>query len=347
MNENDLRTLLVDRADREAAAASLPPNDRLDAVHGRVRAVRRRRAGLGAVGTAAVVTAAAVTFPSSLGGSPTTPPEPAGVERSPVVDPSPTVSRINGFPEYDNGGRLLESATAPLSTGRVELTFTPSTLHLSSAEVCRAAQTLYVRMHLTSQPKVHWGGTCSAGGSGASVASWRKLGVEIGEPVTLVMRVVGSGVRGQGPVPRGDGELGLAVYETVPFEDYPLPPRPDQLRPLNLHASSPYPRLATIRAEVADPREPVSRQVRLSAGLTVQAQSQTPGILQVFADGVLVFDAEWYDYHQGVPGSTGLIGELRRAGRDVGPGDVVEFRVVPQHVTGDWAVQVIDTSRRR
>lgn len=67
MNEDDLRTLLADRADRAAATAGLPADDRLDAVHGRVRSVRRRRAGLAAGGTAAAVAAAVVVLPLGLG----------------------------------------------------------------------------------------------------------------------------------------------------------------------------------------------------------------------------------------------------------------------------------------
>lgn len=470
MNENDLRTLLVDRADSAAAAASLPANDRLNAVHGRVRGVRRRRAGFAAVGTAAVVTAAAVALPSSLGGPPT-PPEPAGVEQSPVVDPSPALNRINGFPEYDrggqlldanvghlprrtvevtvtpqtldlsfgescafrsrvvlrilvngrflyggdctrqaggssvsnirprleeyygvrvgepmtvtvravkgvrytgqgpvdeplpetgefgigvyehtdggppepgddlrfaqydHGGQLLETATAPLSAGRVELTFTPSTLRLTTAEACQAARTVYVRIHLAGEPKLHWGGTCSGSGSSSALSAWRKLGVEVGEPATLVMRVVGSGVTGQGPLPRGDGELGLAIYAEVPFEDYPLPSPPSSLAPLRPDFQAVVQRLD---ADPEDPLAPVEGQLRLRRGMHLATVSRTPGLIRVEVEGVRLTTCTFYDYEANSCGVAYVLDFLR--GKGLRAGDVVSVRVVPEHVTGDWAV---------
>ncbi len=486
MNEDDLRTLLADRADRAAATAGLPADDRLDAVHGRVRSVRRRRAGLAAGGTAAAVAAAVVVLPLGLG-DPQGSPGPAGVNQSPTVDSSPVVNRIDGFPEYDQGyrlfavdvedlprrtvevtvvprtldlrfgescdfsstdnslpvelriqvngrflggsdcltedggagfsmtesrlethygvrvgepmtvtvravkgvrytdqgpvdqplpetgefgigvyqridagplkppdagplkpradihflpydggGRLLKSATAPLSAGRVEVTFTPSSLHLSSAEACQSAERgVYVRIHLAGQPKRHWGGSCSSasGGSSAAPSAWRELGVEVGEPATLVMRVVGSGVTGQGPVPRGDGELGLAIYEAVPFEDYPLPSPPSSLAPLRPDFQAVIERLD---ADPQDPLAPVEAQLRLRRVMHLNTVSQTPGFLRVEVEGVRLTTCKFYDYEANSCGVAYVLDFLRERG--LRAGDVVRVRVVPQHVTGDWAV---------
>lgn len=221
MNENDLRTLLVDRADSAAAAASLPADDRLDAVQGRVRGVRRRRAGLAAVGTAAVVTAAAVALPASLGGSPP-PPGPAGVTESPDVDPSPTVSRINGFLEYDQGGRLLGAEVGRLPRRTVEVTVTPQTLNLSFGESCAFRSRVVLRVLVNG--RFLYGGDCTRQAGDSSVSRIRprldeRYGVRVGEPMTVTVRAV-KGVRytRQGPVDRplpSSGEFGIGVYQGI------------------------------------------------------------------------------------------------------------------------------------
>src|SRR6185295_17287801 len=67
---------------------------------------------------------------------------------------------------------------------------------------------------------------------------WSGLGLKIGKPATFTMTVTGAERFDQQkqqtvklPV-RGTGIIGLAVGQRVSFDEYPKPPRPATLKPL-------------------------------------------------------------------------------------------------------------------
>jgi hypothetical protein len=235
--------------------------------------------------------------------------------------PSAAPGTINGFPEYASGAHVIAAERAKLSQRRIELTFTPEVDDLTVFTDCttpagdddNSFDVRFNDQYLSS----------GCGGSFAP-ADWVDRGLRVGEPNVLVMTVTGK-------VPT-DGKYGIAVGEAVPFEDYPLPPRPATLKPLD----GPLPAGCTevtcpgafvIRSDPADPLAPREMTVPWQTIRSVEMVAQTPGMLHVTANGDALGTATWWTYDQGGFGLTMV--PLKRAA-------TVTIRVTPQYVSGAW-----------
>ena len=165
----------------------------------------------------------------------------------------------------------------------------------------------------------------SAGCGGIFTPSnWVERGLRVGKPNVLVMSVVTGA--------DSTATYGIAVGEAVPFEDYPLPPRPATLRPLDGPlpagcAEATCPGAFIIRSDPADPLAPQELTVPWQTIPSVEMVSQTPGMLHVTANGDSLGTATWWTYDQGGYGLRMV--PLKRAA-------TVTIEVRPEYVTGAW-----------
>lgn len=335
MNLTDLKQVLDERSGDPAE--HVIHHLRLQGVRAKVSARRRRRVAsttLAVVGLAGIAAAAVVPALHS-----DTTPTPAG-------GPSPTRT-IEGFPEYANGARVVGARSAELPQRRVTLTIVPDTLDLVVFTRCDATGT---KIDLQGQVSINGHdlvtGNCLAATTRPS--AWAELGVAVGKPATFVMTITGASRlerTGQVAVPIPPiGEFGLAVGERVPFERYPLPPRPATLRSLNGALESVCtPQCAgaiIIRSDGADPNRPVRQTVTWKTIDSIDLAAQAPGLLHVRVNGVALMTGEWWDYELDRHAMYGDRGGAwkREFGLDLRPGNPVTIEVVPEHMTGAWQV---------
>ncbi|SNT64434.1 hypothetical protein SAMN05421812_11736 [Asanoa hainanensis] len=330
MNTTDLRQLLDERSGD--SAEQVMHHLRLRGVAAKVRRRRRRRV---ATWAACVLVALGGFSAFALRPGPT-PPAP------------PTTHTIEGFPEYGLGTRVTAAASADFAVRRVEVTLVPSTLDLTVFTRCdRVSDTTAIDMTVTVNDHELTGGTC---GAAARWSTWTpELGVVKDRPATFVMTITGAR-RFDGeqtvaaPIPE-TGTFGLALGERVPFDSYPLPPRPSgPLPPLDENPSfcstARCLDAVIIRSDPNDPTLPVRRTLTWKPLSTIDLVSQTPGFLHLRVNDVEIATGEWWDYEQGGHGVTGDQGGQWKEpfGLDPRPGDRVTIEIVPEHQTGDWQV---------
>ncbi|MBM0227028.1 MULTISPECIES: hypothetical protein [Micromonospora] len=337
MNLTDLKQVLDERSG--GSAEHVMHHVRLHGVRAKVVARRRRRIATWA--TCAVVALAGIAAAAVVPGLR------ADVTPTPADSPSP-VRTIEGFPEYAWGARVVAAESAALPERRIELTIVPTTLDLVIFTRCAGTgdnvepdEKVSVNGHFL------FGGGC--GGSSRQM-SWDGLDVAVGKPATFVMTIAGA-KRFDGtdlvPVAIPDsGTFGLAIGVRIPFDQYPLPPRPSgPLDPLHqtLMAGCTErlcPDAVIVRSDPADPTRPVQRTLTWKTIDSVDMLSQTPGLLHVRVNGVEIITGEWWDYAMS---SSGRFGDRRGAwkrefGLDLKPGDPVTIEIVPEHITGAWQV---------
>ena len=182
------------------------------------------------------------------------------------------------------------------------------------------------------------GGEAFFGGSCESIPSmhrfenastmYRDYGLEIGRPATFTLTVA------DGPILSETGEFALAIAEGMAFDEYPLPPRPEVLAPIVLENWD-RPVLARLDSNRANPRRAVSQTIKYRDGMEGQIASQTPGFLLVTVDGVAVTTFQCWDY---AASSMTFWFNLPK----IDDGASVTIRVEPEHVTGEWALIVME-----
>lgn len=306
MNVTDLQDILHERA---ATGAEERAHRLLAGVHQRYETRRRRRAVAGvAAGVVALAAlgAVAVTRPS------------ARVGPAPVVQPS--IRTINGFPEYADGARIAASAQdANPETRQLSVTFTPRTLYLVFWTRCtgEGAQDLSVGGKLIASSD----GRCGPSTRWIPPEQLIDAGLEIGKETTISFRTPG-------------GPMAVAVGEEVPLAGYPFPPRPAELRPLQV-GTSPGEHIV-VRADPADPNRPVSVTLIWSGSYQAKYSSQTPGRLVTTVGGSALTINRWWDYEQKDHGT--YIDPTLRDGTRFSNGDRVTVTVTPERMTGDWAL---------
>ena len=337
MNLTDLKQVL-DEHSRDTAG-QVVHGARLSGVRARVLARRRRRiaawATVGVVAMAAVVVAAPGLRPDG-------PPTPAVSPSSPAT--------IEGFRQYARGARVVAARSAPLAARQVEVTVVPTTLDLLVFTRCDGVEErTTVERTVRVNGRVLADGTCQ--GSTLQPSDWAELGVTVGTSATFTLTITGayrSGDAGYGEVPVPEqGEFGIAVGERLPFDDYPLPPRPaGTLTPLD-QADLPAgcsqavcQNVIIIRSDPDDPTRPVREELSWPTVTSIDMVSQTPGLLRVRVAGVQVAVGEWWDYQVSASGMYGdAEGQWKRDfDLDLRRGDRVSVEVVPEHVTGAWQV---------
>lgn len=328
----DLRDLMQERSQ---ARPSAPDAVRLAQVHRRIARIRRRRT-VAAVGATAlslllVVGAGLAVWPGRVTQAP---PPPAA---------SPTARTIDGFPEYSRGGRVVATGVADLPQPSLTVTFVPRTLDIRLSIWCDPELTFEIRVN--GQDLV--AGGCDATpdslsfGEGAA-EGFRERGLKVGEPATFTLTPTdgtqfGDRPRFTEPIPTS-GRYALAIAETMDFDSYPLPPRPDVLRPLVFEIGD-MPVVARVGSDRRDARKPLTTTLTYSEKLQARIASQTPGFLRVTVNGVPVVRHESWDYE-----AREMLFFLDHHDLPLKEGDQITVRVEPQYVHGAWALIIYDSA---
>ena len=327
---NQLRELFEERFGTEPA--NVEHQARLASIGRRISSVRRRRAATAGAALAAVV-AVVVATPTSVQ-------VPQSIPESVGSSPTPTAKTIEGFPEYFEGARVVAAASASLPDTTATLTFVPKTLDLVAFTRCDPPE-VWASLVLPD-------GGYAVGGCGrewGDKEAWAASGIRVGEPTTLVLKARATirsenGRMMDGPLP-ASGTIAVAIAERVPFEEYPLPPRPATLPPL---ATAPIGTdvVTTVRNAPDDPLAPRTVEVAWEEILNFSAHLQTPGNLRVLVNGRLLMNCEKWTYTEKSPipkhcDEEFVITDDDNPGK---PGDIVTITVIPEHVTGDWAVRI-------
>jgi hypothetical protein len=302
MNLTDLARVLDERSHDDTGR--ILHHLRLAGVREKVLRRRRRRAATwvccAVVGLIAV---AALVVP---GGA---------TDRTPTPAASTAPGTIAGFPEYAPGARVSAAETASLSVPS-----TPALVLFSRCEVAEPDLVLLVSVTVDGHTDPDYS-PCTADIVGRSLDA---AGVAVGRSITVVLAVIGATrFGGSGALIPPEGTLAAAVGERVPFDAYPLPPRPSRLSPLPVDC----PGCAVIRSDPANPAT--------AARVTVTWPDETPGFLHVTVNDVYVGTGEWWDYER-----EGFVMDTARwpttFGLDLGAGDEVAVEVLPEYLTGDW-----------
>ncbi|SCE79779.1 hypothetical protein GA0074695_1202 [Micromonospora viridifaciens] len=333
MNLTDLKQVLDERSGDPAE--HVVHHLRLQGVRAKVVARRRRRV--------ATWTACAIVAVAGVAAAAVVPGLRADVTPTPADSPSP-VRTIEGFPEYANGARVVAAKSGALPQHRVELTFVPANLDLVVFTRCDGTGELEQEVTVNGHDFVSGGCTGTFRPHG-----WDGLDVEVGKPATFVMTITGAqrpDDTGGGSVAIPDtGTFGLAIGERIPFDHYPLPPRPSgTLDPLP--ETLPFgctevrcPDAVIIRSDPADPTRPVRRPLTWETMRGIDMVAQTPGLLHVRINGVEITTGEWWDYAMSGNGMYGdKDGGWKRFGLGLRPGDSATIEIVPEHITGAWQV---------
>lgn len=318
----------------EAIGGAPPPTVEFDQIIRRtMRRARITRIIGAAAATLLVLTAGAAVAPRINRGLP-----------APATTTSPTLSP-RYFPAYALGNRIIAEASAPLAVGQVDLTFTPSVRQQDLTVFVRCdamtSSTTY-KMTVSLAPGEMTLGTQTCGeldffrpGPG-----WAEF-AHIGEPKTIRMTIAPSG----GGPHVAQGTFGLAVGEPVPFERYPLPPRPAEMPSLDptLSPIEGWASVARIESDPSDPSLPVTITVQWSEHFIVAARAQTPGMLHLDVNGLRMDGtfgplAVW-DYDQRETGLN-LDAGMWPGGQPPTPGTEVTITMVPEHMTGTWVVEI-------
>ncbi len=130
----------------------------------------------------------------------------------------------------------------------------------------------------------------------------------------------------------GDGWIEVALGQEVPFTAFPLPSRPAELATI-IKDTSLY-NLA--RINVMQATGPPTVTLTRHDCYTLEAYSQTPGLLHLKVNGKPLHTFEWWNYK-----AHGIQYPLNKDAFDNGP---VTLSVDSEHTTSDWRVYVISCS---
>lgn len=349
---DDLRGALQDEAD----AAAYPDVDALVAgARRRVAASRRRRLAVLGAATAAVLVVGglAVTRPAHKAL-----PQPA--DRGPF-----TVSASGaGFPQYQPGMKRLIVVDAPMLARTNGSIVVPT--HAGRRLVVRMTCTQNDNMDNVNEWDVRMFAMFSAlGGSGRSSCStsggfYDSLDLAIATAAkTTVLADVSFN---QEPPLRPDlfkgAKIHVAIYESIPWQDYPLPPRPADMNTSAQHAWSSEP--GTVRVlgptTVQEANKPLTFTQPFDPKLSLNLEVRGPGRMRVLFDGVDVserigptltqdrFISFWgYDGTAsiGLPVDIASIGASATIPPPLKPGTPVTVTIEPQEFQGpDWRIAV-------
>lgn len=287
---HDLRSTLEAVADERAAIGV----DRLDGVRRHVRRRRTARAGVSAL-TAAVVVGGAVSALGSL-------------QRHPSLKP-PASSTSHALPDYQYGGRLAGTLALTGRAGEVRsITITPTNWDLTFVGNCDQTPAAEPQLELSINGHAFmWGGVCGGASSGGELnpaQKWRGLGVQLGKPSTVTLRVTGAKPESGSSSPIGSTHavsgrtsVRVGIYQGVPWAQYPFPERPDVVR-RPVEASGPLngPRLGG-QVRVPMPATGSSQTtIAYHRDLIVQGLAWAPGQVDVLVNGRVINRSSTWTY---------------------------------------------------
>ncbi|MBV1856055.1 SigE family RNA polymerase sigma factor [Catellatospora tritici] len=329
-----------------------PGDDDVPAGNERVAAVRERIAQRRRGRLAALIAACAVLL-AAVGGYLVAP----RADRDEAAD-RPKIQDVSDFPEYYNGYHTVLRAQVRFDQRPASFTWTPSTLDFAVFPMCKAVlgDDLHVMTKISINGTYVAGSSCypdelvGGGRITASREGLRAAGVQVGKPATVTLTIGEVETRladsapgsvqtwGSGGTPPADGIIAVVIGEPVPFDEFPLPPRPAELKPLTRTYDGGDPESAAM----IESGGTHSSTVRWGDKLELLCRSQTPGLLRIRVDGIEVQTMSWWDYRQG--GWSAQIDSATPALKDAGfhpaPGTDVTVTVEPQYLTGDWYLTI-------
>jgi hypothetical protein len=340
---DDLRGALLQEAD----AAAYPDVDALVAgARRRVVASRRRRlAVLGAV-TAAVLV---------VGGLAITRPEHKALPQPADRGPFTVNAGGAGFPEYSEGMKRLTVLDAPMLeqlTGSIKVPTTPGR-RLDVRMTCTPADNvdrvsewsnrMYAQFNLPGSR----GDQTSCGD--ASLSWGTPIGLASSANTTVLADVLINHTSLPAPgLLFKDAKIHVAIYESVPWESYPFPPRPADLGTSVQYAWSSEP--GTVRVlgpkTAQQANKPLSFTQPYDPRLSLNLEIRGPGRLRLLFDGKDISEqiaTQTQDKLISVwgYGITSFMGVGDIPGLALKPGTPVTVTIIPQDFQGpDWRISV-------
>ncbi|MEU1685537.1 hypothetical protein [Micromonospora sp. NPDC005707] len=326
VEEERLRRLLTTQS------AEIPTSvDRVGMLHRRIARQRRVRA----VGVAAAVlvatTATSVglvtrqpvgSTPSPLASMSSATPPPTGTA-SPAPPPAGEL-----LPEYLRGHRriLAREMTLPRQPS-ITLTFTPDAADFQLGIKCddrlaagsangRPDHLIQVTVSKTVIGTADCGSSLLPGpvlvdaGMNGHYRRWSDLGVRAGKPVTVTVKIGKPLAAHNADARPGDpthltGTMAVGVYTPVPFEQFPMPPRPAELVELDTvgklatgNPGQPFPdQLGQLDARTAaSPNGSHRLDLAMPLQLDIYICAVAPGRIRVLVDGKEVERRAFYDW---------------------------------------------------
>jgi hypothetical protein len=269
----------------------------------------------------------------------------------PAVTPSPSIEP-GGLPRYQEGGKLVASAAidaSQQSTG--SLTFVADSWDMLIGESCAVLGTdMWLAIKINGHEKGRSG--CSPAGGGGTFGGpfgqqeqfWRDLGVELGKPMTVSFEV-GRQKTMAHPSPLAHvpatGLATVGVYDAIPFDQYPLPPRPEGWTPISSAQYEMDPSVHQI-GQIGDfgtSGVESGLTVTLPKHLEIVISATSPGIVRVLIAGKPVLACGSYGWGQGCDGGLTHVGEEQLAGLVTGHTAVVSVQT--EHFTVPNTVEVL------
>jgi hypothetical protein len=327
LTDADLRELLAQRTQAVPADSSVA---RAAAVDQKVRVIRRRRAASASFAVV-VVLLVAVGLSGLLRD---------GHERT---GPVPAYQQKVGhgmLPRYSEGGEAAAYTTFRTDeTRNATFTFTPTSWSFLVSIRCDKdlPKSKMVSVEINGRPLMD--GSCSGGTStagpayGTEQARAASLGVRLGEPATVQVRVVqvtpGQKAPEKQPVYRGamrDYRVGVALYAPMALDDYPFPPRPRKLESLDGGGVGGGGHLlGTVDSRSVGANGQGAVTVRLTPkGFQTEIYAVAPGAVTVSVnDRTIDLATSWTWAGKGFGGLNITPAELRSRGMEVKTGDLV------------------------
>jgi len=339
MNLVDLPDLMRERTEHDPVPVLA--ESRIESIRHRVVVGRRRRVA----GTLAAVAAVALAgFGISV---------PLLHSDTPKVSAPASIKKINGFPEYADGGHVVGTATGTLSGGPLTVTITPTGVGFLFTNAC-AAITLTTEIMIDVTVNGHETGSMSCtdtpGGGYSSMDDWSADGVVIGKPSTFTFTPATAqtvttdtdGTDQRTDIPMPDGPFAVAVLQELPFDQYPLPDRPSTLPKLDMSdfdfgGANPV----VVKSSPTSPLLPQTYVFTFpdctkapdADCLNMAVTSSTPGYLALTVNGVPIGTGEFWDYSAS---GSGFDLSPDMAKLKLHKGERVTITITPQYVTGPW-----------
>lgn len=360
--EDELRRILDVQSDNAPVAPG-----RRDSVH---RRINHRRSVRTAVLAAVAVIAVLVTGGVVIGSTRLHVLTPAVLPTEASVAPTPrpstpvapdvwTPSQPGTLPEYRVGQKLVKSVSIDLSKTRtVTLTFTPTAWNFNPAYACATPTSgLFLALEFNGFDA---GGSGCVNGLGmndsgymADTAFYKDQQdgfyadqVQPGQPFTIT-GTVGFGdneIDRQVTTPI-EGLVTIGIYESVPFAQYPLPPKPkDGIKRVTGPKSDQLTHLlGRIGSGAAGTHAIKTLTIRLDHHIELGVETSAPCMLSIYIDNFPLAQYNTWNWFDGVySDGAELVGPGDGRLFDFHAGQTVTLRVVASSVAApdDWAVAI-------
>jgi len=282
---DDLRGALHEEAD----AAAYPDVDALVAgARRRVASTRRRRlSALGAT-TVAVLLVGGLIAATSSARQPM--PEPGLPEPVAALGPFTVNAGGAGFPEYSQGMKRVTVLDSPMLERAKGSIIIPTTAgrHLAVRMTCTPTDNVENTLEWEARMLARFtipDRTSQAACGGADGGMW-PIGTAVAAKTTVLANVFVSHEPRPGlPSLFTDAQIHVAIYESVPWEDYPFPPRPADLdtNPENWYGVSAVRLLGP--NTVWEANQPFTFTQPFDETLSLNLQVRGPGRLRVLING--------------------------------------------------------------